>query len=338
MGSWFSPTSDIVQVKSGGTWTPITYVEAPFADRDPEIPKIGDFFYQTTTRDLLVWTGSEWIKADTASEGTPTTDKIGIGTDGSYDERLRLIKVVKHQMGWPQQCVELTEEQFNVAVDNAVDEFRRRADNAYSHRYISFTIKKGQSVYYLNDPRDHTDKIVTVIKIHRINQLGISSLSAETGLYAQAFFNQLYQGSNVDVLSIHMMNQLSELYERVFAGNLTFTWDEPSRQLTVLRRTNVEAERVLLEVSMERTEQELLFDRWARQWLQAWAQSEVMEMLGDIRSKFGNLPGPNGGITLNGSELLSRAETLQTELLRQITDYEVGNGGVNFGNTAFLMG
>lgn len=338
MGSWFHPSPDLVQVKAGGTWVAITSVDYPYGDKNPEIPRIGDFFYQTTTRDLLVWTGSDWIKADTASEGTPTTDKIGIGTDGSYDERLRIIKVIKHQMGWPQHCVELSEEQFNVAVDNAIDEFRRRADNAYAHKFISFTIRKGQSTYYLNDPRDHTDKIVNVIKIHRINQLGISSLSAETGLYAQAFFNQLYQGSNVDVLSIHMMNQLSELYERIFAGNLTFSWDEPSRQLTLLRRINVDFERVLLEVSMERTEQELLFDRWARQWLQAWTQSEVMEMLGEIRSKFGTLPGPNGGITLNGSELLSRAEALQTELLRQISDYEVGNGGVNFGNTAFLIG
>lgn len=338
LGAWFELSPDLVQVNIGSQWIPISKNKNNFGTITPTIPKIGDFFYNISSRDLLVWTDSEWIKADTENEGAPTTDKIGIGTDGSYDERLRLIKVLKHQLGWPQTCSELTEEQFNVAIDNALDEFRMHADNAYTQKFISFTIKRGQVVYYLNDPRDHTDRIVNVLKIHRINHLGISSLSAETGLYAQAFFNQLYQGSNVDTLSIHLMNQLSETYEKIFAGNLTFTWDEPSRQLTILRRINMDEERVILEVMCERPEQELLYDRWCKQWLQGWAQSECWEMLGEIRSKYGSLPGPNGGITLNGDSLLARSEALQTELRRQILDYEVGNGGVNVGNSAFLIG
>lgn len=338
LGTWFIPTPDLVQVNLAGVWTNIAVSDQSFGQTDPAIPAIGDFFYQTSTRDLMVWGGDSWSKADTDSEGTPTTDKVGVGTDGSYDERLRLIKILKHQLGWPQICVELSEEQFNVALDNALDEFRRRADNAYSHRHVSFSLKRGQSVYYLNDPRMKTDKIVNVMKIHRINQLGVTSLSSESGLYAQAFFNQLYQGSNVDVLSIHLMSQLSETYDRIFAGNFSFTWDEASRQLTVLRRINTEEERVVLEVVMEKTEQELLLDRWAKQWLQAWAQSECWEMLGEVRSKYGTLPGANGGITLNGEQCLARSTELQAELLRQISDYEVGNGGISFGNCSVLIG
>lgn len=338
LGSWFIPTPDLVRVLINGNWENIVSSTSSWGANDPAVPSVGDFFYQTSARDLLVWGGDAWVKADTENEGSPTTDKIGIGTDGSYDERLRLIKIIKLQLGWPNICVELTEEHFNVAIDNALDEFRRRCDNAYSHRHVSFSLRRGQSTYYLNDPRDKTDKIVNITKIHRINQLGVSSLSSESGLYAQAFFNQLYQGSNVDVLSIHLMNQLSETYERIFAGNFSFTWDEASRQLFVLRRINTDEERVVLEAVMERTEQELLLDRWAKQWLQAWAQSECWEMLGETRSKYGNLPGPNGGITLNGEQCLQRCTELQAELLRQITDYEVGNGGLGFGNCSFLIG
>ena len=338
LGGWLNPSPDVVQVYHGGSWRPIADYTTTIADsQDPPIPAIGDLFYETNSKNLLAWSGNSWSQANTAEGGAPTSDKIGIGTDGSYDERLRLIKVLKHQLGYPQVCSELSEEQFNVAIDNALDEFRRRADNAYAHKFISFTVKKGQVVYYLNDPRDLTHKVVNVIKIHRINHLGISSLSAETGLYAQAFFNQLYQGSNVDVLAIHLMNQLSENYEKIFAGNLSFTWDEPSRQLTILRRILQDEERVLLEVALERTEQELLYDRWVKQWIQAWAQSECWEMLGEIRSKYGALPGPSGGITLNGDSCLARSTEMQAELLRQIADYEVGNG-VNFGNTSFLLG
>lgn len=340
LGGWYDVTDDLIQVDvtSAGNWqNVIIAVECTF-DKDPFIPKIGEFFYQFLDKKLLVWDGALWTQADSAQEGTPTTDKIGVGTDGSYDERLRLMKILKHQLGHPQRCVELAEEQFNIAIDNALDEFRRRADNAYTNRFIAFTLKRGQSVYYLNDPRDRTDKIVNVIKINRINALGLSSIATEASIYAQAFYNQIYNGGNVDLVSVHLMSQLSESFERIFAGNLMYTWDEASRQLTVLRKIVNEEERVVLEVAMERTEQELLLDRWAKQWLQGWAESELLEMLGLIRTKYGTLPGPNGGITLNGDMLLNMASEKQTELLRQINDYEVGNGVGNFGNTSFLIG
>ena len=340
LGSWFLPDPNLVQINIGGTWFPVVINNDKLSDQaDPLLPHIGDFFYQTSSRNLMVWGGSSWVRADVDQEGVATPDKIGVGDDGNYEARRTLINVLKHQIGWPQVCVELNEEHFNIAINNALDEFRRRADNAYSHRHVSYTIMQNQVTYYLNDPRDKTDKIVNVLKIHRINSLGISSLSAESGLYAQAFFNQLYQGSNVDVLSIHLMNQLSETYEKIFAGNLMFTWDESTRELLILRRILQQQERVILEVVMERTEQELLTDRWCKQWLQGWAQSELWEMLGEIRSKYTSaLPGANGGISLNGDSLLTRSTEQQAELLRQITDFEVGNGGVNFGNTTLYIG
>jgi hypothetical protein len=339
LGQWFDPSPDLVHVFAGGSFVSIAQSNLIGGTFDPYIPQIGDFFYNTSTSSLMVWVGTGWSRADTSSAGTPISDKVGVGTDGSYAERLRLIKILKNQLGWPAVCNELNEDHFNVAIDNALDEFRRRADNAYSHRHVSYTLKRGQTLYYLNDPRDKTDKIVNVLKVHRIGQLGISSISAENGLYAQAFFNQLYQGSNVDILSIHLMAQLAESYEKIFAGNIVFTWDEATRQLLILRNLNQEQERVVLEVVMERTEQELLLDRWAKQWLQGWAQSELWEMLGEIRSKYtSSLPGANGGITLNGESLLQRSTEQQTELLRQITDYEVGNGGLNFGNAALFFG
>ncbi len=339
VGQWLELTDSLIQFNTGPSiWTNAVIASPSYAPTDPKVPGIGSFFYNTTLRDLLVWNGENWTKADTESEGTPITDKVGVGTDGSYDERLRLIRILKGQMGWPAVCVELEEEQFNIAIDNALDEFRRRADNAYVHRHILFTLKRGQQLYYLNDPRTKTDKIVNVIKIHRINLLGITTLSSENNIYAQTFFNQFYQGNMVDLTGIHLSYQMSEMFEKIFAGNLMFTWDEASRQLMIHRRMTLDEERVVLEVVVERTEQELLLDRWAKQWLQGWAHAELKEILGMIRSKYSSVAGPNGGLTLNGDLLISEARADFEELLRQITDYEAGNGGVNFGNTAFFIG
>jgi len=340
-GNWFNLTGDLVQVTPDGgvTWLNVVLGEPYFGQALPAVPTIGDFFYASAERDLLVWTGTGWQKADTANEGTTLQDKVPIGNDGSYDERLRLIKVLKGQLGWPQVCVELSEEQFNIAIDNALETFRQRADNAYAHRYVLFTLQEGQQQYYLNDPRLGTDKIVNVLAIHRVNLLGVSALSTESNIYAQAFFHQFYMGSMVDVLSIHLAHHLSEVFERIFAGNLTFTWDEPSRQLYVHRRPRFGQERVVLEVTMERTEQELLLDRWCKQWLQGWAHAELKEMLGMIRSKYtSGLPGPTGGLSLNGELLLAEARQDFEELNRQLLDYEVGNGGATYLNTAFMIG
>jgi hypothetical protein len=334
LGQWLTFSSQLLQFETEpAVWTNAV-VGAELYGVLPKTPSVGDFFYSTSGRDLLVWSGDDWVKADTANEGTPTTDKVGIGTDGSYDERLRLIKVLKGQMGWPSVCLELSEEQFNIAIDNALETFRQRADNAYAHRYVLMTLNPGQHSYYLNDPRSKTDKIVNILKIGRVNQLGGAQLSDP--IYGQLFLPHAFGGNQMDLVSIHLMHQLSETFERIFAGNLVYTWDEATRQL-MLHRDIRRSERVVLEVVMERTEQELLLDRWCKQWLQAWAIAELKETLGLIRTKYSAIAGPNGGVSMNGDTLLSEARLDFEDLQRQLNDYEVGNGGTNFGNTSFYI-
>lgn len=336
---YYNPLDNTVSMWTGAAWLPTgsgTVLTGPVANR-PVSPTQGQFYYNLDAQQLEIWDGTNWTQADTSQQGTPMFDKIGVGNDGSYDERLRLMNILKHQLGYPEVCVELNEDSFNIAIDNAVEEFRHRADNAYSKRHVIFELKKDQQLYYMNDPRLKTDAIVDIIKIHRVNTLGLSGLGGDASIYAQIFFNQFFQAGVIDILSIHLMQSLAEEYERIFAGNLMYDWDEASRQLSILRKMYRD-EKVVLECVMERTEQELLVDRWAKQWLQAWAESELILMLGHRRSKYGNLPGPNGGITLNGSELLALGTEMQVELLRQISDFEVGNGGFEFGNCSFLLG
>jgi hypothetical protein len=336
LGQWLNFSESLVQFETTpGVWTNVEIGNVLVGALNPIIPKDGQFFYITQTKDLYAWGGEGWEKSDTAHEGTPTTDKIGIGTDGSYDERLRLIKVLKGQMGYPATCIEINEEQFNIAIDNALETFRQRADNAYAHRYVMFTIMPGQQSYYLNDPRTKTDKIVNIIKIGRANLLGQGQINDP--VFGQLFIPNAIANGQVDLVSMHLMHQMSETFEKIFAANLMYTWDESSRQLYIHRNVQ-RPERVVLEVVMERTEQELLLDRWCKQWLQGWALAELKETLGLIRTKYSAVAGPNGGVTLNGDLLMSEARLDFEDLQRQLNDYEVGNGGTNFGNTSFFIG
>lgn len=334
---WVIPNDTNTLVGTPSGWVP--GFTTPFTIEPTELvtPYSGLLYYNTTKRMLMVFTGTSWIQANTDQQGTPSTDKTGVGTDGSYDERLRLIKILKAQLGYPIQCVELNEEHFNIAIDNALDTYRQLAGGAYERRFIMYTLLPDQTTYYLNSPVDYTDRIVNVMRIHRLNILGATALTGENNIYFQTFLNQYYSSAHTDILSLHLMHSLSEEFHKIFAGEFTFTWKEARRELNVLRRIS-NAEKVVLECFLERTEQELLLDRWAKQWLQGWAMAECKEMLGLIRSKYtSGTPGPGGSITLNGDMLLSEARQDFTDLRQQMLDYEVGNLN-EVGNVAFMWG
>ena len=197
-------------------------------------------------------------------------------------------------------------------------------------------VQPGQPVYYLNDPRVGTNTIVDILKIHRVSSLGGLTTSGDNGAYAQVFLNQYFGPQQVDLVSVHLMASLQEQFDLIFAADLSWQWSESRRELFINRKI-YRKEKVLVEAWVERTEQELLVDRDLKQWLQAWAEAEVMLILGQIRSKYGSLPGAGGGISLNGSDLLQRGDAIQVECLRQIVDMEVGNMPPEFQNS-ILMG
>lgn len=310
---------------------PMTVEAVELAD-----PYIGQLFYNTSTRQLNAWTGTTWKVANTDQQGSTTAEKINIGSDGSYDERVKLMKILQSQLGYPQFCVELTEEQFNIAIDNALDTYRQLSGGAYKNAYIIFTLKANQQKYFLNSPVDKTDHIVGISHVHRMNVLGAGIGS--DNIFMQHFLTDYYYSSgHADILSTALLAGLSEEFERIFAGNLTFLWDEPTRELTFTRKISRD-EKVIIDAMMERPEQELLVDRWCRQFIQNWALAELKMNLGMIRSKFSSgTPGAGGSITLNGELLISEARQDMAELKQGLLDYEYG-GHIGQGNVSFLIG
>lgn len=321
---YFDENTQNIKMWDGTTWVDTVAGTVPAGIIYPNDAIKGEFFYHSGLKDLFVYTGTDWKKADDFYDNTPSYTTRGIGTDGSMEEFNRLLSEIKYKMGWPVTCLELQHPHFEIALYDAIDEFRRRSDSAYKRRLVVFDVKKGQSTYYLNDPTNFTDEIVFIHKIQRINKYGVSSYGHD-GYVAQPLLNMLYQSGKYDLTTFHALSEYSELSNKLFAGDIGFTWDEQDRHLTLWKAINGE-ERVVLDTSCERTNQELLLDRFARPWIEDWAQAEIMHMLGLIRSKYGTLPGPNGGITMNGTELIQYAREDFEELKRQILDFEVGNG------------
>jgi hypothetical protein len=77
---------------------------------------------------------------------------------------------------------------------------------------------------------------------------------------------------------------------------------------------------MLMDVSVERTEQDLIQDRMLKPWIENWALAQAMLLLSQVRGKYGSLPGANG-ISLNASDLYQQAQEMMASLLLDIDDY-----------------
>ena len=58
-----------------------------------------------------------------------------------------------------------------------------------------------------------------------------------------------------------------------------------------------------------------------RAWIFRYALALSKEMLGMVRSKYSNVPIPNGEVTLNGGELMTQGQTEKEALVTQLREF-----------------
>jgi hypothetical protein len=266
----------------------------------------------------------------------PSYMELGVGTDGTPDERRELMDTLRFMLGYPQVDVELTKDNLDRCVTFAIEQLRSRSSLGYKRGFFFLDVQSGQQKYVLSNKKIGYNKIVNIGAVYRFTSAFLSSAHG-SGVYGQVVLQHLYNMGTYDLTSMHLVAQYIETMEMMFATRLTFHWDEPSRRLDLYNSFGYR-ERVLMDTTIERTEQEILKDRWSKNWIRQWALAEAKEMLGHVRSKFGSLPGAGGGISLNGSELLSQADTMKQALLSEIDDYIVNDAEDLGMGTQFLIG
>ncbi len=250
--------------------------------------------------------------------GQRSYDEVGIGTNGSPDERRNIYKIIRTQLGYPTYTVELDDSQLDRAVQNALETFRQRSSMAYKRACFFLDIQPFRQNYILANKAVGFNKIVTVLAGYRFTSAFLSSAYG-AGVYGQVVLQHLYNMGTFDLLSYHLVSQYVEQLEILFSTRLVFVFDEPSREIQFFQTFN-RPERVLLDVTIERTEQDIFSDRYAKRWIQQFALAEAMDILAQIRGKFANLPGAGGSVTLNAADLRTQAETIRTALYAELDD------------------
>jgi hypothetical protein len=252
----------------------------------------------------------------------PSYTEEGIGTDGSPDERLKLANEIRYELGYPVFDVELTAEQLDLAITRAISELRSRSSIAYKHAYFFMRTQGNEQKYYLTNKIAGMHKIVTVLAVRRLTSSFLSSAHG-AGVYGQIILQQLYNMGNFDILSYHAQAEYVKTLEIMFAGRITFTWDEHKRELFLHHRFPFAERMILIEAMVERTEQDILNDRWTKEWIRKYSAALSKMMLSQIRGKFSTLPGAGGSVTLNANELQAQGEATIKECLQEIEDFVV---------------
>lgn len=351
---WFDQTEGKLKEWNGTEWVyklPIAFVEIDcngnllFTDnvkgsysfiKIQDQPTIGSLFSSLQTNGFVLTFNHPQPGSDELLD-VPMYEQLGIGTDGSADERRQLGTEIRYALGYPVVDVELTQEQIDFFITQAIQTLRERSSIAYKRGFFFMNVRSETQRYILTNKAQGYDKIVQIMGIYRLTSAFLSSAHG-AGVYGQIVLQHLYNMGTFDLLSYHIISEYVELMEILFAGRITFTWNEQTRELFIHHRFPFSERMVLIEASVERTEQNILSDRWCRPWIRKFALSQARIALAEIRGKYSTLPGAGGGVSLNASDLRAAATEDLRQCYEELENYVVEQPEEYGYATQFIMG
>jgi hypothetical protein len=243
-------------------------------------------------------------------------------------QRQEVFDYVNTLLGGGMVDVELDPIHYETALKKALSKLRQRSDNSVEESYVFFPTVVDQNEYTL------PDEVVEVRKIHR-RSVGSRSGGGEGGSIFEPF-NLAY--TNTYLLSSSSMGGLStyelfaghqEMVGRMFGSFIEFKWNTVNKKLTLLQRPRAE-EDLLLMCYNYRPDSELLRDYLTSQWIKDYTLAVCKYMLGEARSKFATIAGPQGGSQLNGDTLKGEAQAEMEKLETEVATQMAGGVGYSF--------
>ena len=244
-------------------------------------------------------------------------------------QKQEIFDYVSAMLGGGMIDVELDPQHYEISLRTAFDKFRQRSDNSVEESYIFLVAVIDQNDYTL------ANEIVEVRKIFR-RSIGSRTGGGDGGTLFEPFNlaytnTYLLASSNMGGLATYnMFASYQELVGRMFGSFIEFKWNTTTKKLTLLQRPRAE-ETLLLYCYNYRPDSELMNDYLAKQWIKDYTLAKCKYMLGEARSKFATIAGPQGGSTLNGDALKQEAQA-ELDKLEEDLKLQVA-GGMGYGFT-----
>jgi hypothetical protein len=222
--------------------------------------------------------------------------------------------------------VELENEHYEMALKQALIKYRQRSSNAVEESYAMLQLTPETQEYIL--PKE-------IMEVRTIYRRGIGSVTGTTSSqfepFASGYLNtyMLVAGRVGGLVNYELFAQYQKLAMKMFGGFMNYTYNKSTKKLIIERKmpyqgtgqhTIDDAETVLLWCYNYKPDWMLLNDYQVFPWLQEYAYSFAKRLLGEARSKYSTIAGPNGGVQLNGVALIAEAkeeiENLEEEIKR----------------------
>jgi hypothetical protein len=231
------------------------------------------------------------------------------------------------RLGGAMVDVELDPEHYDMCIDQAVRKYRQRAGSSVESSYLFLSILENQQEYVL--PNE-------VQEVRQVFRRSVGSGSSDTGTqfepFEAAFVNTyLLQAGRVGGQATYeMYYQYQELSARMFGGFVNFEFNPVTKTVTLLRKFSASGEKVVLWVYNTRPESGLLQDQQIQPWIQDYSLALAKYTLGEARSKFSTIAGPQGGTSLNGDTLKAEAQAEMQQLEEDLKNYVDGSDPLSF--------
>jgi hypothetical protein len=213
--------------------------------------------------------------------------------------------------------VELTNNDYSYAFDQAKRTFIQRGNNNYDRKFYSLSVITDQTVYTLPS----AENIDTVIKLIRPRASFGYAANPHQAAAIQNFFNGSYGGgSGFDAMSFELGRQLMDDFDIYIAYQPQFIWKKRNNELTLLNPPKVD-ETWMVEVYADLSDVEYEQVLWIRNYTIAGLKI----ILGRAYRKFSALSTPTGETSLDGEQLVSEGKEEQLVLLENIADYVDGD-------------
>jgi hypothetical protein len=253
-------------------------------------------------------------------------------SDSQY-ERQQVFNYCRAMLGDGMVDIELDPIHYETALDRALTKFRQRSPNAVEESYAFLSLQKDVNDYILSD------EIINVQSVFR-RTLGSRS-GNETGSnydpFNLAYTNTYLLNSSMlgGIATYFLFASYQEMVGKMFGSYIEFQWIPSKRLLRILQRPFADGETIMLRCQNRRPDFSILTDVYAKQWIRDYTLANCKVILGEARSKFGSIAGPQGSGQLNGAALLQSGQTEIEKLEKELDLFIAGSGGYGY---TFIIG
>jgi hypothetical protein len=239
-----------------------------------------------------------------------------------------LQKEIELRLGGGMVDVELDSDHYNLAITRALRRYRQRGGKATNEKFLKLNIFLEQQTYQL--PTEVV--LVREIFLRNTGAMGISSTGVDFEPFNTMYLSNMLLQSNTNfsgLLNYELYADRRSLLARMFGAYCTFTWNQNDHTLFIHRKFRADDE-VYLWAFVERDDEDLLNDLYTGPWIKDYSYSQAKLMLGEARSKFAQIAGPQGGTVLNGNDLIAQAKEEIIQLEDDLAKYVDGSNPMGF--------